>query len=259
MRLVARIACATVLMSLSTLGCGGGPRTPPPSVELTFPFADPGVVTEIHNFALHPWSDDGETHSGMDIVPLYLDLAGTDGMRRVSIVAPADATVVDYVEDTSGAGLTSYVYILEINTYWHLFMNFEPQSEDAGTNAEQKASFDVAVGQTVSRGDKIGDLVVSKVHPEHYPHLHFGVFYKDPTETWDDVFGNLRVHDGSQASPQILDANLSQLSVFYCPYNYLRMEGKVVVDGLPKLDMLGNPCSCACSYGSTEGSCGSCP
>jgi hypothetical protein len=259
MRLVARIVWAAALASLGTLGCGGGQGTPPQTVDLAFPFPNPGALMEIHNFALHPWSVDGETHSGMDIVPLYLDLAGTDDMRKVPIVAPADATVVEYVEDTSGAGLTSYVVILKINTYWHLFMNFEPQSADAGTNAEQTVSFDVSVGQTVNRGDKIGDLVVSKVHPDHYPHLHFGVFYKDPTETWDDVFDSLRVHDGSAPSPEILDASLSQLSVFYCPYDYLESAGKTVVDGLPKLDMLGNECSCACSYSSSEGDCGRCP
>jgi murein DD-endopeptidase MepM/ murein hydrolase activator NlpD len=258
MRLVSRMGLAVALASLGTLGCGGSDEPAMP-VELTFPFADPGLVVEIHNFGLHPWSVSGETHGGIDIVPPYLDLMGTSGMRKVPIVAPADGTIVDYVEDTSGAGLKSYVVLFRINTYWHLLMNFEPQSADAGTNAEQAASFTVTVGQAVSRGEKIGDLVVSMVEPDRYPHLHFGVFYKDPTESWDEVFDALRAHDGSAPSPRILDTNLALPSTFYCPYDHLLGAGQAVVDAVPKLDLHGNACSCACSYGSSNGSCGRCP
>jgi murein DD-endopeptidase MepM/ murein hydrolase activator NlpD len=195
----------------------------------------------------------------MDIVPPYLDLAGTSGMRKYTIVAPADGTIQNYVEDLSGAGLMSYVVILKLDSFWHLMMVFEPQSEDAATNAEQHASFSVQVGQTVQRGDVIGDLVVSRVAEESYPHLHFGVFYKDPLESYDDVYATLRVHDGATASPEILGTRLGIPSTFFCPYDYLTDAGRAVLDGVPKLDILGNACSCACSYGSSGGDCGSCP
>lgn len=241
--------------------CGGGQGVPEPAqpVALTFPFADPSAVTEIHNFALHPWSTDGERHSGMDIVPPYLDLAGTSGMRKYTIVAPADGTVSEYVEDLSGAGYASYVVILKLDSFWHLMLVFEPQSSDAATNAEQHASFSVQVGQTVQRGDVIGDLVVSRVEGGSYPHLHFGVFYKDPLESWDQVWKTLRVHDGSTPSPEILGERLGIPTTFFCPYDYLMDAGRAVLDAVPKLDQLGNACSCACSYGSSGGDCGSCP
>lgn len=251
------MACALT----AVCACGGGQGSPAPAqpIELTFPFADPSVVTEIHNYALHPWNTDGERHTGMDLVPPYLDLAGTSGMRKYTIVAPADGTIQDYVEDLSGAGFTSYAVILKLDSFWHLMMVIEPQSEDKATNAEQQASIAVQIGQTVQRGDVIGDLVVSRVDEKHYPHLHFGVFYKDPLESYDDVYKTLRVHDGSTPSPGILDTQLGIPSTFFCPYDYLAAAGQAVVDNVPKLDMLGNACSCACSYGSSGGDCGSCP
>lgn len=259
----ARIGLAVVLVALLAAGCSDDqepvePEPIPESTELVFPFADPSVVVEVHNFALHPWSDSGETHSGIDLVPTYRDLAGTNDTRTVAIVAPAGGTIAMFDEGSSGAGLQSFVVVIQVDTYWHLLLVFEPQSEDAGTNAAQQASFEVAAGDTVSTGQKIADLVISKVASERYPHLHFGVFYKDPNEPWDDVYATLRVSDGATASPPIANENLGTLTTFYCPYDYFLAAGQAVVDALPRLDLAGNECSCACSYGSFEGNCGVC-
>lgn len=259
-----RTGIAIFAMLLVYIGCTEDKEPAQPTdtatpVELTFPFQDPDVVYEVHNFALHPWSASGETHTGIDIVPEYLDLVGTDGLRKITIVAPADGTIAMSAADTSGAGLDSFALIMQIDTFWHLLMVFEPQSADDGTNETQAASFDVVEGQDVKRGDKIGDLVIAKVEPERYPHLHFGVFYKDPAEPWENVFASLRVSDGSADSPMILDEDLGVPTTFYCPYDYLLSEGKAILDGVPNLDVLGNECSCVCSYGSSAGDCGRCP
>lgn len=253
------IALALITISFIMAGCAED-SVPAKPVELTFPVEDTSVVTEIHNFALYPWSSSGETHGGIDIVPLYLDLAGTSTMRKVSVIAPADGEVVYYDTAPSGAMLTSYFLILRLDSYWHLILNFEPQSDDVATNIEQENSIAVTVGQSVKRGDKIGDLVISKVMADRYPHLHFSVFYKTRTDTWSDLLAsNFLVSDGSFASPMILDTDLSTPTTFYCPYDYFLSEGQTLLDRTPKLDMLGNTCSCACSYGSTNGDCGVCP
>ena len=260
MRIISQsISLALVSISLLLSGCSED-SVPAKPVELTFPIEDTSVVTEIHNFALYPWNTNGETHGGIDIVPLYLDLAGTSTMRKVSVIAPADGEVVYYDTALSGAGLKSYFLILQLDTYWHLILNFEPQSADVATNTEQDNSIAVSVGQSVKRGDKIADLVISNVEADRYPHLHFSVFYKDPADTWADLLAaNFLVADGSIASPMILDTDLSTPTTFYCPYDYFLGEGKTVLDRAPKLDMMGNTCSCACSYGSTNGDCGVCP
>ena len=263
-RAVARTGWAILLAVFLVAGCSEDdetvePEVSPEPVELTFPFANPASLIEIHNFALYPWNDDGEVHGGVDLVPAYADLEGTDGMRKIEIVAPADGTIARYDEGQSGAGKQSFVVVLAINTYWHVLMVFEPQSSETATNDEQRASFDVVQGQAVTRGQKIGDLVVSQVAEGSYPHVHVGVFYKNPAQTWEDLYTTLPNVSEGGAAPPILEQDLGGPTFYYCPYDYLLPAGQAALDAVPKYDMNGFECSCACSYGSVEGDCGDCP
>ena len=132
-------------------------------VGLSLIYSNPNVLTEIHCFGLHPWSDTGERHGGIDLKPPYKDLFGTTIVREVEVVAPA-AGVVDWIaKGTTGAGAESWVVIIKMNAYWYAVLVFEPQSLDAGILLEQENSIDVIEGQQVNRGQRIGDLVVGNV------------------------------------------------------------------------------------------------
>jgi hypothetical protein len=236
-------------------------------IGLSLIYGDPTVLTEIHCFGLHPWSDTGEIHGGIDLKPPYMDLFGTSDVRKVEVVAPA-AGVVDWiVTGTTGAGAESWVVIIKMNAYWYAVLVFEPQSLDSEILLEQEESIDVIEGQQVTRGQRIGDLVVGNVMVDRYPHIHFSFLYKNPDESIQDLFNDpdaIVRSDGTDLAP-IAGAgspwdpqDLGISSTFFCPYVYSTLEAQQAMDGVDRYNVNGELCSCVCAYNSEDGDCGDC-
>lgn len=235
---------------------------------LALPYAPAGVLTEVHCYGLHPWSEAGERHAGIDLKPPYLDLVGTPDVRKVEVVAPA-AGVIDWiVRGESGADAEAWVVVIEINSYWYAVLVIEPQSDDAAIVAEQDASIDVQEAQRVRKGERIGDLVVGKVLESRYPHVHLSLLYKNPEDSIESLFRDpdpIVRSDGTALPPTIGPGspwdprNLGIPSTFFCPYVYSIPEAQQSMDGVPRLSVDGDLCSCVCAYDSQNGDCGVCP
>jgi hypothetical protein len=240
---------------------------------LSLPFQNPEDISEIYCFGLKPWQTPGtegpdEIHGGIDLVPKYYpDVPKT---FLYPIVAPADAEVVMIVDGTSGGGRPTFAVVLKMNDYWYLICNFEPQSESDAINRAQSDSIVVREGQRVRRGQLLGKLVVSGPHvrPGSYPHLHFGLFFKNPTDTLEDIKRHqedFHRSDGTDLAPTSGPGSPweprdlgGRDTTFYCPYEYSRAETKAIYNRLQKRAANGESCSCICAYGSMSGNCGVC-
>ena len=230
-------------------------------------YSDPNVLTEIHCYGLHPWSLAGERHGGIDLKPPYADLVGTLDWRKVEVVAPASGVVDWIVEGESGASALSWVVILKMNNFWYAILVFEPQSLNNDIIAEQISSLEVQEGDQVYKGERIGDLVVGRVMEDRYPHIHFGLLYKNPDDSIKDLIVNadsILRSDGT-AFPPITGVespwdpiDLEIPSTFYCPYVYSMPEAQQAMDGVPKYNVNGELCNCVCAYNSLDGDCGVC-
>lgn len=263
----ARWAIVIVAVMFVLGGCADDEGT---GVEpgLALPYASTNVLIELHCYGLHPWSPAGERHGGIDLKPPYLDLAGTPDMRKVEVVAPA-AGVIDWiVKGESGADAETWVVIIEMNSYWYAVLVIEPQSDDDAILAEQEASIDVQEGQRVSKGERIGDLVVGKVLENSYPHVHFSFLYKSPEDSIEALFHDPDLivrSDGTALPPTIGPGspwdprNLGAASTFFCPYVYSVPEARQAMDSVPRYSVRGNLCGCVCAYDSQDGDCGVCP
>ena len=234
---------------------------------LSLIYGDPDVLTELHCYGLHPWSDAGERHGGIDLKPPYRDLVGTSVMRKEEVSAPASGIVDWIVKGTTGAGAESWVVVLKINTYWYAVLVFEPQSLDSEILLEQDRSIDVQEGQQVNRGERIGDLVVGKVIENRYPHIHFSFLYKNPEESMEDLFDDpdsILRSDGTDLAPTTgagspwAPQDLGISSTFFCPYIYSTSEAQQAMDSVDRYNVNGEPCSCVCAYNSENGDCGDC-
>jgi hypothetical protein len=234
---------------------------------LAFPFADPSVLTRAYCYGLYPWSSQGETHNGVDLVPAYADLAATLKTRKVGIVAPYSGTIDQIVASTTGAQLKSWLVLIRMNAYWYVAMAFEPQTQDAAVLEEQANNFLVQPGQTVKKGDLLGYLVLGNIATGQYPHVHLSILYKNPADTVAGLFANplaIAVNDGTslppvsgQGSPwEPEDLNLP--STFFCPYVYSSANVRSTIDHVPRYSATGGPCSCVCAYHSQNGDCGVC-
>jgi len=159
------------------------------------------------------------------------------------------------------------VVVLKMNEYWYIVCNFEPQTTEPVIFEEQRRSIVVTEGQSVARGELIGELVVNSVKPGSYPHLHFGFFYKHPDDTMEDIYENylsMRRSDGTDLAPTAGPGSpwhpedLGIETTFYCPYEYSTTEAKTAYDSLWRMSARGDECSCICAYGSSSGDCGTC-
>jgi hypothetical protein len=236
---------------------------------LSLPFQNPEDIDYLWCFGLQPWDTEGrnEIHGGIDLVPKYYpDVPKT---FLYPIVAPAGAEVVIRVDGTSGDVRPTFAVVLKMNDYWYLLCNFEPQSVSDAINRAQSDSIVVREGQRVRRGQLLGKLVVSGPHvrPGSYPHLHFGLFYKNPMDTLEDIGRHqedFHRSDGRDLAPTSGPGSpweprdLGIETTFYCPYEYSSPAAKAIYNRLPKRAANGESCSCVCAYGSVRGNCGVC-
>jgi hypothetical protein len=249
-----------------TAGC-----TSPEPVEivegLDFPVQNVADLEKFYCFGIQPWDTVGnnEIHGGIDLAAIY-DPSSTL-IVRVPIIAPAAARVERIVESVSGDGGVTLVVVLKMNDFWFIVCNFEPQTTDAAVLEEQRRSIFVTEGQELSRGQLIGELVVNSVIEHSYPHLHFGFFYKRPSDTIDYIYTNylsLRFSNGSDLAPLTGPGSpwepedLGMETTFYCPYEYSTAAAKANYDSLPRMAADGSVCNCVCAYLSKNGDCGVC-
>lgn len=272
---------AVVLIGLLVVGCESvpprdviitrtdremlaGARSLSDGPGLRFPYHDPFDVFELRCFGLHPWSPEGERHGGVDIIPHHHNVTG-NRMEKYHIVAPADAVVDRIVKGTTGADARSLTVVLQYNPYWYGLLTFEPQSLDEGVFMEQADSIRVRTGWRVRRGDLIGDLVVCKFMPGIWPHLHYGLLYKQPEHTLDYICANyldIVRSNGSHLPPTTgpgspLEAkNLGIPSTVFCPYEYSSPRARACFDSYPKRSARGEYCPCVCAYNSHDWGCG---
>jgi len=234
---------------------------------LDFPVGDVADLEKFYCFGLRPWDNVGndEIHGGIDLVATYSPSSTLIG--RVPIIAPADARVERIIESVSGAGVNTLVVVLEINKYWYIVCNFEPQTTDPAIFEEQRRSVVVHEKQRVKRGEFIGELVLGSVNPGSYPHLHFAFFYKHPDDTLDYIYENylqMQRSDGTDLAPTTgpgspwKPRDLEMETTFYCPYEYSTPQAKAAYDSLPRIDANQAICNCICAYGSSERDCGIC-
>lgn len=236
--------------------------------ELAFIFQDTTDISEIHCYHLHPWSDTGEIHSGIDISPKYSDLIGTNTIKTSAVIAPSDGVVERILEHESGAGAKMYSVVIKINDYWRVIMSFEPQSIDAEVVALQAESILVSEGSSVKKGQKIADLVYGRLITDHYPHIHFSVLYIKPGDSLDAITANIDNvprNNGIPTPPPRTGASspwepsdLGLDSHFFCPYLYFSDAAQAILDSVPRYSVTGALCSCMCAYNSANGDCGDC-
>lgn len=156
---------------------------------MDFPYQDPGQVSYFWCIGLNPWDTAGvEIHGGIDIVPNY-DSSATE-IQRFPLVAVAKGRIIIIHVDATGHGCPSVTLVLELNPYWFVIYTIEPQTEDSTEFAEQMNSIYVDEGRLVKRGKRLADLIVATVKPGAYPHLHFGLLYKNPAESWEYVYSH---------------------------------------------------------------------
>ncbi|KUG22127.1 hypothetical protein ASZ90_008097 [hydrocarbon metagenome] len=273
---------AILLLMVLAISCSKKDDAPAIPTDLAFPYQDETQLgDESHCYGLTNWNppDNTETHSGIDLAARYSDLA-MDEARNVPIVAPAAATGFHIYDMTSGMGGASILLLLQMNDYWYIAINFEPQSTDAVTNALQRSNSLVDLSGTdcsagcyfntpVSKGDWIGDLIVRNVMTGAYPHIHYSLLYKSPSQTLEDAFANNLLIARNQGtnlpptsgagSPVTPIELVGTPTTFYCPYEYSSSAAKAIMDGMIKLSISGSACSCVCAYNSDEGDCGVCP
>ena len=275
------VKVAALFIGLSILACESAPtrdpivirtdaemlahaRSLPDTPGLRFPYRDPYDVFEVRCFGLHPWSEEGERHGGIDIIPHHQNVRG-NRMQKYHIVAPEDAVVDRIVKGTTGADAPSLTVVLQYNPYWYGLLTFEPQSLEADVFAEQVASIRVRTGERVLRGDLIGDLVVCKFIPGIWPHLHYGLLYMQPEHTLDYIYAHyldIERSDGSHLPPLTGPGspweakNLGIPSTVFCPYEYSSPRARACFDSYPKRSARGDYCPCVCAYNSFGGGCG---
>jgi hypothetical protein len=240
----------------------------PEKEGLSFPYQNAQDVVRSYCFGLQPWDTQGlnEIHGGIDLVPPYDPPPA--GIERYPIAAPADSVVAWIVEGTSGHELTTIPVILQLNDYWYVISNFEPQTASTTVLDEQRASITVEEGQALERGDLLGDLLVGDVQEGAYPHVHFAFFYLNPNDTLEYVAENhlnIPRSDGTNLPPSTGSGSpwnprdLGIPTTLFCPYVYSTSEAQAIYDALPKKAANGDDCACVCAYGSENGDCGVCP
>jgi hypothetical protein len=223
---------------------------------LSFPFQNPDDIDYFKCFGLSGWDGENTTHGGIDCVPYFEE--ENPLLDTHSIIAPVDSTVAAIYHVTTGAGKACHVVVLQINDYWFVTLNFEPQSNDkVVNNSLQEQHIYAQVGTSVKRGDLIGELVVKDADPDHYPHIHFGLLYKDPHDTLDDIAVNqntLARSDGVYIPA--MTGPLRLPSTYFCPYEYSTETARTVFERKDKKNVDGELCNSVCAYGSKGGDCG---
>lgn len=146
--------------------------TPVPLPELAFPFSDPDAIERLAPFGEPNWSGT-EPHNGIDLI-IYASLDKTE------LVSPVSGTItkIEIRENPYSNPVNQLIVDVQISVTSVFTINLviEPSTNTTATKNEQTAALSVSVHQTVSAGDRIGDLIVG----EHgYPHLHYMVTHQN--------------------------------------------------------------------------------
>jgi hypothetical protein len=252
-----------IFLTFSVLSCGGSSESP----GLAFVFQDNTDISELRCYHLHPWSNDGEIHGGIDISPKYSQLTGTDTIKMTPVVAlprVIERILVHY----SGAGAKMFSLVIKMNDYWRIIMSFEPQTTDTTIIAQQEANILVSEGSQITKGELVANLVYGKILTNSYPHIHFGVLYIKPGDTLDTLAAdilNVPRNNGIPTPPAREGAgspwdaqDLGIESQFFCPYLYFTDQAQAVLNAVPKYSVTSELCTCLCAYNSSNGDCGVC-
>ncbi len=266
-RLSSTTASARAVSEVETMTTGPRVRRHLTRLEtagLRLPYGNLSDLVEVRCYGVDPWDEaTKEVHGGVDLIPRHTDL-GPGEMRKVALVAPAGGTIHDLRWGAKQGKATAFILTMKLNEYWFVTMVLEPQNFDPAVADEQSRSIAVQAGQSVRRGDRIGDLVVTNVH---YPHVHFMVYYKEPTQSFDEFLANFLLiprNQGANLPPTSglgspwAPANLGIPSTLFCPYVYLEPSSKARLDQILKQSHDGVVCSCICAYGSKNADCGVC-
>ena len=239
-------------------------RRPEPA-GLVLPYENVSELVEARCYGVDPWDDvTREVHGGIDLIPRHTDL-GPGQTRKVGLVAPASGTISDVRELSKAGKADAFMVTVKVNDYWFVGMVLEPQNLDPSIADEQRRSVAVRAGDTVRRGERIGDLVVTNVH---YPHVHFMIYYKNPQQTYEDLLANyilLPRNQGDSLPPTAgpgspwAPEDLGTPSTLYCPYVYSVRSSRLRMDQILKQSYDGTVCRCICAYGSANADCGACP
>ena len=231
---------------------------------LLLPYENLSELVEARCYGVDPWDEaTKEIHGGIDLIPRHTDL-GPGATRKVGLVAPASGTIYEVRELAKAGKAAAFMLTVKVNDYWFVGMVLETQNLDPSIADEQRRSIAVQAGQAVTRGDRIGDLVVTNVH---YPHVHFMIYYKDPNQTFEDLFANyilLPRNQGDNLPPTSgpgspwAPENLRIPSTLFCPYVYSEPSSRSRMDQILKQSHDGTVCRCICAYESKNADCGVC-
>ena len=190
--LISLLACA-MLCPTGSCGGGGSGETEFPFAPLEFPITRPADIARIAAFGIPNWSGT-EPHNGTDLI---ID----DALTSTEIVSPTNGTVreISVSENPFSVPVGQLLLTVEIyvNATWTVNLVIEPSTVDEALKLAQQAALDVAVGQVISTGDRIGDLLVGTLG---YPHLHYMVMmsnvpvcgYLHSSDSAQRVFEDLR-------------------------------------------------------------------
>jgi hypothetical protein len=122
---------------------------------LDFPFAEVSQVRGIGSFAAPNWNSD-QPHSGLDVYT-YDDR----GYNRVNILSPTQGTVtrIEFQSHPPWHLIAPAIYI-QINSEWGLSIVIEPGTNDPLIAEQQRQAVNVQVGQVVSKGSLLGQIVL---------------------------------------------------------------------------------------------------
>lgn len=162
-------ALLSVLLLALLITCGGCKKIDAIFFKfepLEFPITNPADIEHLAAFGIPNWSDT-EPHNGIDLV-LKPTLVSTQ------IVSPTNGTISSikisenpYSNPRNQLLMTVKIFI---NFKWSLSLVLEPSTTDTALKDAQRAAIKVKVGQVISTGDVITDLLVGDLG---YPHLHF--------------------------------------------------------------------------------------
>ena len=159
------------------VNCGGDARTGPSSPgapaptarafqPLEFPFADPRVIVKMASWGIPNWSG-SEPHNGIDLVV-------DSRLTSITIMSPTAGEVrsVSSSENSFSqpVGQLLVTIAIRVNEEWTVNLVLEPSTADPALKVAQLAAVRVQVGQIVSVGTPMANLLVGTLG---YPHLHY--------------------------------------------------------------------------------------
>jgi len=158
--------------------------------RIIFPAGDPACIlpvpdAEIGSVKKGQQYNPSQGHDGLDFG--FTDWPATSGQYALhEIVAPLSGVVTEINGHIITGGPNSsnnyaYTVVIQYNEDWSTFVCFEPDTKDQTLVDLQKQKIAVTVGQKISQGDPLGQLVVSlPSSPQVFgPHVHWQLYRAD--------------------------------------------------------------------------------